>query len=45
MIGSPYYVLDWVLFRQVMEMQAGKTVTGGILCTSLAVSECEALLV
>lgn len=33
MIGSPYYVLDWSSFRQIMEMQAGKTVTGRILCT------------
>lgn len=33
LIGSPYYILDWPSFRQVMMMQAGKTVTGRILCT------------
>ncbi|MGB9776744.1 MAG: glycosyltransferase family 39 protein [Anaerolineae bacterium] len=33
MSGSPYYILDWSSFRYVMEMQAGKTVTGRILCT------------
>lgn len=31
--GSPYYILDWPSFRQVMAMQAAKTVTGQILCT------------
>ena len=33
LIGSPYYILDWQSFRQIMMMQAGKTVTGRILCT------------
>lgn len=33
MSGSPYYILDWPSFRQVMEMQARKTVTGQILTT------------
>lgn len=33
MSGSPYYILDWPSFWQVMVMQAGKTVTGQILCT------------
>lgn len=33
LVGSPYYLLDWASFHQIMVMQAGKTVTGRILCT------------
>lgn len=33
LLGSPYYLLDWPKFRQVMTMQSAITVTGRALCS------------